>query len=280
MLNTVLLSVVCAAGLGLAVWMIVAWGRTRSDRQQLLVESAKPLELASKTVRAVVVGIVGGIIAGVLVAGLGGRLMMRVLAATSGDSAQGLVTEAEETVGEVTLAGSAGFVLFNGIFFGMIGGIGYLLMRRWLPSRPWLGGLIYGVALLGLAPFDALDPDKSDFTILGPTWLAVLLVACLFPFYGMTAASVIERLDRTWPTISARPRTILAYSPLLLALLASPIAVGTLLAVGIVILLHARSGFVNVWHGRSVTTAGRLALGALVAAAAFSAGLASIEILG
>src|SRR5688572_21126100 len=98
MLDTVLLSVVCTAGLGLAVWMIVAWGRTRSDRQQLLVESAKPLELASKTVRAVFVGIVGGVIAGVLVAGLGGRLMMRVLAATSGDSAQGLVTEAEETV--------------------------------------------------------------------------------------------------------------------------------------------------------------------------------------
>lgn len=121
MLGTVLLSVVCTVGLGFAVWMVVAWGRSRSDRQRLLVESAEPLELASRTVRAVVVGIVGGIVAVVLVAGLGGRLMMRVLAATSGDSAQGLVTEAKETVGDVTLSGSVGFVVFNGIFFARHG---------------------------------------------------------------------------------------------------------------------------------------------------------------
>ncbi len=145
------------------------------------------MELASTTVRTAVVGIVGGIIAGVLIAGLGGRLVMRVLAATSGDSAQGLLTEAKETVGEITLAGSVGFVVFNGIFFGMIGGIGYLLLRRWLPATPWLGGLIYGTALLGVAPLDALDPDNADFAILTPTWLAVLLVSCLFPLYGMTA---------------------------------------------------------------------------------------------
>lgn len=280
MLSTVLLSAICTVGLGYAVWMVGAWGRSRSERQPLLVESAEPLELASRTVRAVVVGIVGGIVAGVLVAGLGGRLVMRVLAATSGDSAQGLVTEAHETVGDVTLAGSVGFVVFNGIFFGMIGGIGYLLLRRWLPARPWLGGLIYGVALLGLAPLDALNPDNTDFAILGPTWLAVVLVACLFPLYGMTTASVVERLDRTWPKMSTRPRALLAYSPLLLGVLASPVALGTLLAVGIVILLHSRSGFVEVWHGRGVAIAGRLAIGALVVAAGLSAGLAGVEILG
>lgn len=280
MLKTVLLSVVCTVGLGFAVWMVVAWGRSPSDRPRLLVVSAEPLELASRTVRAVVVGIVGGIIAGVLVAGLGGRLMMRVLAATSGDSAQGLVTEAHEAVGDVTLSGSVGFVVFNGIFFGMIGGIGYLLLRRWLPARPWIGGLIYGFVLLGLAPLDALNPGNTDFAILGPAWLAVLLVACLFPLYGMTVASVVERLDRTWPNISTRPRALLAYSPLLLALVASPVALGTMLAVGIVILFHSRSGFVDVWHGRGVTIAGRLAIGALVVAAGVSAGLAGVEILG
>lgn len=280
MSGTVLLSIVCVVGLGLAAWMIAAWGRTPPDRQPLLVEAAEPLELASLTVRAVVVGIVGGIIAGVLVAGLGGRLMMRVLAATSGDSAQGLVTEAKETVGEVTVAGSVGFVVFNGIFFGMIGGVGYLLVRRWLPSRPWLGGLIYGIALLGLAPLDALNPDNSDFAILHPSWLAVLLVACLFPLYGMTTASVVERLNRTWPKISAQPRAILAYSPLLLALLVSPIAVGTMVAMGIVFLLHGRRGFVDVWHGRGVATAGRVVLGALLVIATLSAGSAGLEILG
>jgi hypothetical protein len=280
MLETVLLAAFCISGLGLAAWMVVAWGRTRPVRQRLLVESAEPLELASTTVRAAVVGIVGGIIAGVLIGGLGGRLVMRVLAVSSGDSAQGLVTEAEETVGEITLAGSVGFVVFNGIFFGTIGGIGYLLIRRWLPATPWLGGLIYGMALLGLAPLDALDPDNSDFAILTPTWLAVLLVSCLFPLFGMTAASAIERFDRTWPRIAACPRAILAYSPLLLALVVSPIAVGILLAVGLVILLNGRTGFVEFWQGRRAATAGRLAIGVLAGVAAVSAGSAVVEILG
>ncbi len=280
MSETVLLAAFCIAGLGLAAWMVVVWGRTRPVRQRLLVESAQALELASTTVRAAVVGIVGGIIAGVLIAGLGGRLVMRVLAASSGDSAQGLVTDAGETVGEVTLAGSLGFVVFNGIFFGMIGGVGYLLMRRWLPATPWLGGLIYGIALLGVAPLDALDPDNSDFAILTPTWLAALLVSCLFPLFGMTAASVVERLDRTWPWISARPRALVAYSPLVLALVVSPIAVGILLAVGLVILLNGRPGFVEFWQGRRAATAGRLVVGVLVGVAAVSAGAAVVEILG
>ena len=108
MVRTVVLSVVCVGGLGLAVWMIAAWDHKPSDRQPLLVVSDESLEVAERTVRAAVVGIVVEIIAGVLVAGLGGRLMMRVLAATSGDSAQGLVTEAHETVGEITLGGSLG----------------------------------------------------------------------------------------------------------------------------------------------------------------------------
>lgn len=279
MSNTVVLSMVCTAGLGLALWMVAAWGRDRSDRKPLLLESAERLELAFRTVRTVVVGIVGGIVAGVLVAGLGGRLMMRVLAITSGDSAQGLVTEARETVGEVTLAGSAGFVVFNGIFFGMIGGIGYLLLRRWLPGPPWLGGSLYGVVLLGLARLDALNPDNADFAILGPSWLAVVLIACLFPLYGMTAASVIERLDRSWPTISTQPRAVLAYSPLLLAVLVSPVAIGTLLAVALVMLLHSNRRFVEAWQGRGVCFAGHLALGALVVVATTSVGLAAVEIL-
>ena len=53
-----MLSVVCVGGLGLAVWMIAAWGRKPSDRQPLLVVSDESLEVAERTVRAAVVGIV------------------------------------------------------------------------------------------------------------------------------------------------------------------------------------------------------------------------------
>lgn len=279
MSSAVVLSVVCGGGLGVAVWMIATWGRKPSDRQPLLVVSEDAVKAAERTVRAAVVGIVGGVIAGVLVAGLGGRLMMRVLAATSGDSAQGLVTEAQETVGDITLGGSVGFVVFNGIFFGAIGGIGYMLLRSWLPSRPWLGGLAYGIALLGLAPLDPLDPGNRDFSILRPSWLAVVLTACLFPLYGMTTASVVERLDRTWPRISAKRHGILAYSPLLVAVALPPIGLGIVIAVGLVVVVHRRQDFVAAWHGPAAAKAGRIVLVVLLVAATFSAGAAGLDIL-
>lgn len=279
MSDAVVLSAICLFGLGLSVWMILAWGRLPVDRQPLLVESAEPRELMSRTLRMAVVGIVGGIIAGVLVAGLGGRLMMRILAATSGDSSQGLVTEAHEIVGEITMAGSIGFVVFNGIFFGMIGGIGYPLVRRWLPSPSWLGGFFYGIALLGLAPLDALNPDNTDFSILRPSWLAVLLVCCLFPLYGMTVASVAERLDRSWPGIGTRPRGILACSPLLLALIVPPIGLGIMIAVGLVVVLDRHHRFVEAWHGRVTTIVGQMIAGVLLLAATLSASWATLDIL-
>ncbi len=64
--------------------------------------------------RVVAVSLWAGIVAGLLVPGLGGRLLMRITAATSPPEAQGRLTEAGEVVGEITLGGTVGFVLFVG----------------------------------------------------------------------------------------------------------------------------------------------------------------------
>jgi len=48
--------------------------------------------------RSTCIGITAGAVSGVLVGGFGARLMMRIMAATSGRSAQGLLTEADELV--------------------------------------------------------------------------------------------------------------------------------------------------------------------------------------
>ena len=66
----------------------------------------------------VTVAVVAGIGSGVLAAGAGGRLAMRVLAVTAGDSAQGLVTEADQVVGRVSAGGTIEFMLFTALFFG------------------------------------------------------------------------------------------------------------------------------------------------------------------
>jgi hypothetical protein len=151
---------------------------------------------------------------------------MRVLAATSGDAAQGLLTEADERVGRISLDGTLGLVVFVGLFGGIAGGLAYVALRRWLPGRTWQAGLVLGVLALGLARFDALAPDNKDFDILRPTWLAVLLLVALFPAFGMTAAALIERIDRSW---THRPVGLI---PLVLIAPSGPFALGAVVIAG------------------------------------------------
>lgn len=107
--------------------------------------------------------------AGVLVAGAGGRLVMRLLAATAGDAAQGRITEAEQVVGRITVDGTVGFVIFTALFFGLSSAAGYLLIRRWLPPGR-LGGLACGALLLiaGATRLDPLRADNPDFAMSAP----------------------------------------------------------------------------------------------------------------
>jgi hypothetical protein len=64
------------------------------------------------------VGVLTGFTVGALVVGPGGRLVMRLLAATSPES-KGFKTEAQETVGRITLSGTIGFIIFAGLAFGV-----------------------------------------------------------------------------------------------------------------------------------------------------------------
>jgi len=115
------------------------------------------------------VAVVAGLGSGVLLAGAGGRLAMRLLAATAGDAAQGRLTEADERVGEITVGGTVGFVIFVGLFFGGASGVLYLVVRRWLPQGR-LGGVAFGCLLLVLAAtrIDPLRADNPDFEIVRP----------------------------------------------------------------------------------------------------------------
>ena len=71
---------------------------------------------------------------------------MRLLAVTSPE-AQGVLTEADQVVGEITLGGTLGFFVFAGLPFGLAVGIGYALASFVLP-RGLLGGAIFGAAML------------------------------------------------------------------------------------------------------------------------------------
>ena len=182
--------------------------------------------------------VVSGVGSGVLMAGAGGRLAMRLLAATADDAAQGRVTEAEEVVGRVSTGGTIGFIVFAALFFGLASGAVYLLIRRWLPAGR-LGGLTYGVVLLLVAAtrLDPLRAENPDFDIVGPGWLAVVVFGALVIVHGMLVAAVAGRYSRTLPLPSWDRRSLARHAPLAVLLPAAPffvvVAVVGALAVGL-----------------------------------------------
>jgi hypothetical protein len=225
-MDVLVVTAVCVVGLVVAAVIAVRWGRLERVPAP---ESESGRQLVLRLLRAGTVGMLGGMAAGALVGGFGGRLMMRILAATSGDSAQGLLTDADERVGKISTDGTLGIIIFVGVLGGVVGGILYVALRRWLPRPAWLGGLALGSLLLVVvARLDPLSPDNHDFAILKPTWFAVLLVAVLFPLFGLTVAPLVERLDRGYPRHPA------ACAPVLLLGLTGPmgIFVGAILVGG------------------------------------------------
>lgn len=231
----------CGVLVLLGITAVVRWGGLvdgPSGDPKERDDSPSPGFVASRYLWYVTVAVVSGIGSGLLIAGAGGRLAMRLLAATAGSAAQGRETEAEEIVGRITTGGSIGFIVFTGLFFGLATGALYLLIRRWLPPGR-LGGLAYGMLLLVIAAprIDPLRADNPDFAIVGPGWVAVLVFSALVLVHGMLVAALAGRYGRALPPPSLRRQTLIAYAPLLLLIPAVPLAVifavVGLLAVGI-----------------------------------------------
>ena len=154
-----------------------------------------------------------GAAAGVLAAGAGGRLIMRLLALTSPE-AEGSLTEAEQIVGQITVEGTLGFLAFAGLSAGLITAMLYVLLRPILPPGRKGGAVLGAVALLLVGTrIEPLRPDNFDFNIVGPTWLSVLSFTALAVFQGMVTVALAARIPgprRLTATESAGGRVALA----------------------------------------------------------------------
>jgi hypothetical protein len=126
-----------------------------------------------------------GLLVGLVVAGLGSRLAMRVLAVADPDAA-GIFTENGNVVGEITLGGTTALIVFIGIPLGLAAGLIVFAVRRWLPTgQPWRS-LAFSAVLLALLGRTVIDPDNIDFRLLSPTGLAIALFGLLFVVAGFS----------------------------------------------------------------------------------------------
>jgi hypothetical protein len=206
--------------------------------------------------------VTSGLVAGILAAGAGGRLVMRLLAVTAGPDAQGRITEAEQLVGRITVGGTLGFIVFTALFFGLASGMVYLLLHRWLPAG-WAGGLAYGALLLIVAAtrLEPLRRGNPDFDLVGPGWVSVATFALLVVFHGMLVAALAGRLSRAVPLVAAEPRAIAAHAPLLLLLPLAPVGVLAAIVGAVVVVVASRiPRVVAAVQARRLVVVGRAAL--------------------
>ncbi|HEY8860779.1 MAG TPA: hypothetical protein VIN37_01625, partial [Candidatus Limnocylindria bacterium] len=135
-----------------------------------------------------------GVISGIFVGGLLGRVVMRIAGFAAGPGLVGSFTANGNRVGDITVAGTAAIVLFVGLSSGLIGGVLYAVIEPWLRRlRPW-HGLAYGTALLGAFGFTVLDPSNLDFRRFGSAPLNVVMFALLFLLFGVTTAWLFDRV--------------------------------------------------------------------------------------
>jgi hypothetical protein len=181
----VVVIVVCAALVAAGVVVVVRWGAGPPEVASADAAGRASAPLVARLARYVGVMFVAGTAAGVLAAGAGGRLVMRLLAVTSPQS-HGAITEGEATIGQITVGGTVAFFAFAGVAAGTLSVLLYVLVGSLLP-RGRAGGVTLGLLLLVLvgARFEPLRADNFDFNLVGPDWLSLVSFTALAVLQGM-----------------------------------------------------------------------------------------------
>jgi hypothetical protein len=143
------------------------------------------------------VGVAAGATAGLLVAGVGGRLAMLLLRLTSPDSVRGALSDDGFEIGVVTTDTLA--FLLGMAFAGSLVGVGYTVVRAAIPARArrplWT---LVGAAVGGAT---VIHSDGIDFTLLEPATLAVALFVAIPAGVSWLGAVLVERWGAAppWP---------------------------------------------------------------------------------
>ena len=193
-----LLIALCAAVVLAGVAAVVRWGDG---------PATAPGAPSAGLVRSALAVGAAGLAAGFVAGGAGGRLAMRVLALTTPD-AESLTTEGGAVIGEITVGGTLGLIIFAGGFAGLFSALFYGLLHPLLPGGR-TGGALLGALLLVLAGtrFEPLRADNFDFRLLGPGWLALALFAAVAVFQGMLLVALAGRAVDGRRLASPIPRT-------------------------------------------------------------------------
>jgi len=159
---------------------------------------------------------------GLLIAGTGSRIAMRLIALADNREDFGRVTSAEAVVGDVTLDGTL-TVLRTGVLLGILGSLLYLGLRRWLPRERRLRTLAFACTIVGLGLFVTVEGNQEDFAFLN-LGLSLGLFGATLLLFGLAVPPLVDRLAPL-PHTRARGASLVTSLVVALALVAGVFAV-------------------------------------------------------
>lgn len=145
------------------------------------------------------------VISGVLVLGLGGRLVM-LLSRLIHPDAVGRFTENGNRIGEFTVEGTLALLIFGGLAGGLFAGVVWVIVKDWIPDR----SPIVGLGTVSIGGFLLIEADNRDFLILTPPGLDIVLLLTLVFLFGVVLHRLDRVLDRRLPT--GGPISTIVYS--------------------------------------------------------------------
>jgi hypothetical protein len=156
-------------------------------------------------------------VAGVLVAGIGGRVAMRI-AALLNPQAAGSVTENGAIVGAITLDGTFALLFFGGLLGGLIASVVFVAIEQWLPGSGAGRALVAGVVAIALgAPF-VVDRANPDFLLLREDALIVAMFVAVIGGFGVVMSLLTDVLQRRLPAPGSPPTSSVLLGGLLVLL--------------------------------------------------------------
>jgi hypothetical protein len=170
------------------------------------------------------------LIVGLMVAGVGGRLAMR-LATLLEPAAIGSFTENAAEIGVISLGGTFAVIII-GIVTGAGAGVLWVTVRTWLPAAGIRRALVATIVAIALGSFLLIRRTNSDFVILGYNPVVVGALVALIGAVGFSISFVDAWLDRRLPvatSIRSPSASVYAAISLVGALLILPLVVLTYL---------------------------------------------------
>ena len=170
---------------------------TAGIRAATTVNEQTELSPTGEVLRDIARGGISGAIVGIVVGGLGGRVVMRVAAILHPD-AVGALTENGNRIGDITMGGTMFLVLF-GLISCAIAGVLWVIVSPWIPGHTGVRALLTaGIAIATGTPLLIIGRNP-DFVILDHDPRVVSLLVALVGLIGLSIALLDGWLNRRLP---------------------------------------------------------------------------------